>query len=219
MAAINSALEIDLSGQICADSIGHKVYSGIGGYVDFMHGASSAFKGKTIIVLPSTSSDGRKSRIVSHLTSGAGVVSSRSNVRYIVTEFGIAYLHGKTIRERALALINIAHPRFRERLLAEAKQLHYVYDDQVLPAIYEPLYPGRWETHQIFPGTSAYFSPDQADRRASAPGIFLLPPGPGHLLPFPFRDEGVPAQKHAGDVQHRLRARNGDRGCYRRDRE
>ncbi len=177
MAAINSALEIDLSGQICADSIGHKVYSGIGGYVDFMHGASSAFKGKTIIVLPSTSSDGRKSRIVSHLTSGAGVVSSRSNVRYIVTEFGIAYLHGKTIRERALALINIAHPRFRERLLAEAKQLHYVYDDQVLPAIYEPLYPGRWETHQIFPGDlSVFFRPiKQTDERALQEFFYSLP--------------------------------------------
>ncbi|MFZ2448403.1 MAG: GNAT family N-acetyltransferase [Syntrophobacteraceae bacterium] len=177
MAAINSALEIDLSGQICADSIGHKVYSGIGGYVDFMHGASSAFKGKTIIVLPSTSSDGRKSRIVSHLTSGAGVVSSRSNVRYIVTEFGIAYLHGKTIRERALALINIAHPRFRERLLAEAKQLHYVYDDQVLPAIYEPLYPGQWETHQIFPGDlNLFFRPiKQTDERALQEFFYTLP--------------------------------------------
>ncbi|MEN6441556.1 MAG: GNAT family N-acetyltransferase [Syntrophobacter sp.] len=152
MTAINSALEIDLSGQICADSIGHKVYSGIGGYVDFMHGAASAPRGKTIVVLPSTSPDGRKSRIVSHLTAGAGVVSCRSSVRYIVTEFGIAYLHGKTIRERALALINIAHPRFRERLLSEAKRLHYVYEDQILPPIYEPLYPGQWETHQVFPG-------------------------------------------------------------------
>ena len=158
MVAINSALEIDLTGQICADSIGHKVYSGIGGYVDFMHGASSANKGKTIIVLPSTSPDGRKSRIVSHLTAGAGVVSPRSTVRYIVTEFGIAYLHGKTIRERALALINIAHPRFRERLLAEAKSLNYVYQDQILPPIYEPLYPGQWETHQVFPPNENLFS-------------------------------------------------------------
>jgi acyl-CoA hydrolase/GNAT superfamily N-acetyltransferase len=177
MVAINSALEIDLSGQICADSIGHKVYSGIGGYVDFMHGASSAEKGKTIIVLPSTSPDGRKSRIVSHLTPGAGVVSSRSTVRYIVTEFGIAYLHGKTIRERALALINIAHPRFRERLLAEAKLLHYVYDDQILPPIYELLYPGQWETHQVFPPNHTFFFRPikPTDERALQEFFYSLP--------------------------------------------
>ncbi|NSW87150.1 MAG: GNAT family N-acetyltransferase [Syntrophobacteraceae bacterium] len=177
MVAINSALEIDLSGQICADSIGHRVYSGIGGYVDFMHGASSANKGKTIIVLPSTTSDGRRSRIVSHLAHGAGVVSSRSTVRYIVTEFGIAYLHGKTIRERALSLINIAHPKFRQRLLAEAKQLHYVYDDQILPPIYEPLYPGQWETHQIFPGdVRIFFRPIKpTDERGVQEFFYSLP--------------------------------------------
>jgi GNAT superfamily N-acetyltransferase len=177
MVAINSALEIDLSGQICADSIGHKVYSGIGGYVDFMHGASSANGGKTIIVLPSTSPDGRKSRIVSHLTNGAGVVSPRSTVRYIVTEFGIAYLHGKTIRERALALINIAHPRFREQLLAEAKSIHYVYEDQILPPIYEPLYPGQWETHQVFPpDETVFFRPIKpTDERGLQEFFYSLP--------------------------------------------
>jgi acyl-CoA hydrolase/RimJ/RimL family protein N-acetyltransferase len=177
MVAINSALEIDLSGQICADSIGHKVYSGIGGYVDFMHGASSASGGKTIILLPSTSPDGRKSRIVSHLTNGASVVSPRSTVRYIVTEFGIAYLHGKTIRERALALINIAHPRFREQLLAEAKSIHYVYEDQILPPIYEPLYPGQWETHQVFlPNETLFLRPVKpTDERALQEFFYSLP--------------------------------------------
>ncbi|MGO9020871.1 MAG: GNAT family N-acetyltransferase [Syntrophobacteraceae bacterium] len=177
MVAINSALEIDLSGQICADSIGHKVYSGIGGYVEFMHGASSANGGKTIILLPSTSPDGRKSRIVSHLTNGAGVVSPRSTVRYIVTEFGIAYLHGKTIRERALALINIAHPRFREQLLAEAKSIHYVYEDQILPPIYEPLYPGQWETHQVFPPNETLFLRPikPTDERALQEFFYSLP--------------------------------------------
>ncbi|MCE5334348.1 MAG: GNAT family N-acetyltransferase [Desulfobacteraceae bacterium] len=177
MVAINSALEIDLTGQICADSIGHNVYSGIGGYVDFMHGAASSDKGKAIIVLPSTSPDGRRSRIVSHLADGAGVVSSRSTIRYIVTEFGIAYLHGKTIRERALALINIAHPRFRERLLAEAKRLHYVYEDQILPPIYEPLYPGQWETSQIFPPSrEIFFRPVKpTDERAMQEFFYSLP--------------------------------------------
>jgi acyl-CoA hydrolase/GNAT superfamily N-acetyltransferase len=177
MVAINSALEIDLTGQVCADSIGHKVYSGIGGYIDFMHGASRAHKGKTIIVLPSTSPDGRKSRIVSHLTDGAGVVTSRSTVRYVVTEFGIAYLHGKTIRERALALINIAHPKFRERLLSEAKQLRYVYQDQILPPVYEPLYPGQWETYQMFPGDiRTFFRPIKPmDERAVQEFFYTLP--------------------------------------------
>lgn len=177
MVAINSAVEIDLTGQICADSIGHRIYSGIGGYVDFMHGAASANRGKTIIVLPSTSPDGRKSRIVTHLSSGAGVVSSRSTVSYIVTEFGIAYLHGKTIRERALALINIAHPRFRVRLLDEAKRLHYVYEDQILPPIYEPLYPGQWEKNHFFPGDfNVFFRPIKpTDERALQEFFYALP--------------------------------------------
>ncbi len=177
MAAINSALEIDLTGQVCADSIGHMVYSGIGGYVDFMHGASLSRKGKTIIVLPSTSSDGRKSRIVSHLTGGAGVVSSRSNVRYVVTEFGIAHLHGKTIRERALALINIAHPKFRERLLGEAKRLRYVYQDQMLASVFEPLYPGQWETTHVFRGErQVFFRPVKpTDERAIQEFFYTLP--------------------------------------------
>ncbi len=177
MVTINSALEIDFTGQVCADSIGHKVYSGIGGYVDFMHGASYAHRGRTIIALPSTSSDGRKSRIVSHLTNGSGVVSPRSTVQYVVTEFGIAFLHGKTIRERALALINIAHPKFRERLLGEAKQLRYVYQDQIIPPIFEPLYPGQWETYQIFPGDKkVFFRPIKpTDERALQEFFYSLP--------------------------------------------
>ncbi|ABK16970.1 bifunctional acetyl-CoA hydrolase/transferase family protein/GNAT family N-acetyltransferase [Syntrophobacter fumaroxidans] len=177
MVAINSALEIDLSGQVCSDSIGHTIHSGIGGFVDFTHGAATARHGKSIIVLPSTSTDGRRSRIVSHLASGAGVVSSRSMVRYVVTEFGIAYLHGKTIRERALALINIAHPKFRERLLGEAKRLRYVYDDQILPPIYEPLYPGQWETHRLFPGDrNIFFRPIKpTDERGVQEFFYSLP--------------------------------------------
>jgi acyl-CoA hydrolase/GNAT superfamily N-acetyltransferase len=177
MVAINSALEIDLTGQVCADSIGHKVYSGIGGYVDFMLGASRSHRGKSIIVLPSTSPDGRKSRIVSCLSNAAGVVGTRGNVQYVVTEFGIANLHGKTIRERALALINIAHPKFRERLLDEAKQLRYVYQDQILPPIFEPLYPGLWETYQIFPeDEKVYFRPVKpTDERALQEFFYSLP--------------------------------------------
>ncbi|MCI0611498.1 4-hydroxybutyrate CoA-transferase [bacterium] len=114
--AINSAIEIDLSGQVCADSIGYNFYSGIGGQVDFIRGAARSKGGKPIIALPSTAKNGTISRIVSHLQEGAGVVTSRGDVHYVVTEFGIAYLHGKTIAERCKALINIAHPDFRDEL-------------------------------------------------------------------------------------------------------
>jgi 4-hydroxybutyrate CoA-transferase len=116
MVAINSALQIDLTGQVCSDSIGNQFYSGIGGQVDFLRGASYSKGGKPIIALSSTAKSGSVSRIVSMLSPGAGVVTSRGLVRYVVTEYGVAYLHGKSIRERAKALIEIAHPAFREEL-------------------------------------------------------------------------------------------------------
>ena len=116
MVAINSALQIDLTGQVCADSIGNQFYSGIGGQVDFLRGASRAKGGKPIIAISSTAKDGSISRIVPMLSPGAGVVTSRGLIRYVVTEYGVAYLHGKTIRQRAQALIDIAHPKFREGL-------------------------------------------------------------------------------------------------------
>jgi 4-hydroxybutyrate CoA-transferase len=116
MVAINSALQIDLTGQVCSDSIGAFFYSGIGGQVDFLRGASRAKHGKPIIALASTAKNGTVSRIAPMLTPGAGVVTSRGLIRYVVTEYGVAYLHGKSIRERAKALIDIAHPKFREEL-------------------------------------------------------------------------------------------------------
>jgi acyl-CoA hydrolase len=116
MIAINSALQVDLTGQVCSDSIGTQFYSGIGGQVDFIRGAARAKGGKPIIALPSTAKNGSLSRIVPRLDAGAGVVTSRGLVRYLVTEYGVAYLHGKSIRERARALIQIAHPAFRDQL-------------------------------------------------------------------------------------------------------
>src|SRR5579863_9474594 len=116
MVAVNSALQIDLTGQVCSDSIGQYFYSGIGGQVDFLRGASRARNGKAIITLSSTAKDGAVSRIVPMLNPGAGVVTSRGLIRYVVTEYGTAYLHGKSIRERAKALIEIAHPKFRAEL-------------------------------------------------------------------------------------------------------
>ena len=116
MVAINSALQVDLTGQVCSDSIGTQFYSGIGGQVDFLRGASRSRNGKAIIALPATAKNGSLSRIVPILTPGAGVVTSRGLVRYVVTEHGVAYLHGKTMRERAQALIQIADPKFRRGL-------------------------------------------------------------------------------------------------------
>jgi 4-hydroxybutyrate CoA-transferase len=114
--AINSALQVDLTGQVCSDSIGNQFYSGIGGQVDFLRGASYSKGGKPIIALSATAKDGQISRVVPMLNPGAGVVTSRGLVRYVVTEFGVAFLHGKSIRERAKALIEIAHPKFRGEL-------------------------------------------------------------------------------------------------------
>ncbi|MBN2497735.1 MAG: GNAT family N-acetyltransferase [Deltaproteobacteria bacterium] len=120
MVAINVALEIDLTGQVCADSLGTRFFSGIGGQVDFNRGAARAEGGKAIIALPSTAKGGSVSRIVAQLSAGAGVVTTRGDVYYVVTEYGVAYLHGKSVGERALALIGIAHPSFREELLHRA---------------------------------------------------------------------------------------------------
>lgn len=133
MVAINSALQVDLTGQVCADSIGTRFYSGIGGQVDFIRGAAMCPDGRPIIALRSTAKGGSVSRIVATLTEGAGVVTSRGDVRFVVTEYGVADLLGKSIRERAVALTAIAHPDFRRELLSDAKERHYVFSDQVEP--------------------------------------------------------------------------------------
>jgi 4-hydroxybutyrate CoA-transferase len=129
MVAINSAIEVDLTGQVCADSIGPKLYSGVGGQLDFIYGASRSKGGVPVIALPSTATmrDGTVlSRIVPMLKQGAGVVTTRNHVRYIVTEYGVADLYGKTIRQRARALIDVAHPEFRPELEKQAGELHYL---------------------------------------------------------------------------------------------
>jgi len=145
MVSIGSCLEVDLSGQICSESKGHHFYSGIGGRLDFIRGAAMSRGGKSIIVLPSTTKDGRHSRIRAHLQEEAAVVATRGDVKYVVTEYGIAYLHGKSIRERAMALISIAHPRFRKELLEEAKKRAYVYPDQILIHTENHAYPEEEE--------------------------------------------------------------------------
>ena len=118
--AINGAIEVDLTGQVCADSIGPKLYSGVGGQMDFIYGASRSEGGVPIIALPSTAKDDTMSRIVPMLKEGAGVVTSRNHVHWIVTEYGAVDLYGKSIRQRAEALIAIAHPKFRETITLAA---------------------------------------------------------------------------------------------------
>jgi len=130
MVSINSAIEVDLTGQVVSDSIGYQFFSGIGGQVDFIRGASLSKGGKPIIALPSTTKDGKISKIVPHITEGGGVVTSRGHVHYVVTEYGIANLRGKSIRERALELIRVAHPKFRDQLLEQVRKHYWVPEHQ-----------------------------------------------------------------------------------------
>jgi acyl-CoA hydrolase/GNAT superfamily N-acetyltransferase len=148
MVAINSALEVDLTGQATAESIGTLFYSGIGGQAGFIRGAAMAPGGKTILALQSTTRDGSTSRIVPLLQEGAGVTLTRGDIQYVVTEYGQAYLHGKNIRERAMSLIAIAHPKFRSWLIEEAKKLSLIYKDQAFIPGKKGEYPEHLETYR-----------------------------------------------------------------------
>ena len=155
MTAINSALEVDLTGQATAESLGKLFYSGIGGQADFMRGAVLAPGGKTILALQSTAEDGTVSRIAPFLKEGAGVTLTRGDIHYVVTEYGIAYLHGKNIRERALDLIAIAHPKFRPRLIEEAREMNLIYKDQAFIPGEQGVYPEELEVHRTCKGDLA----------------------------------------------------------------
>lgn len=148
MVAINSALEIDLTGQASAESLGREFYSGIGGQADFMRGAVLARGGKTILTIQSTAKDDTMSRIVPFLKEGAGATLNRGDVHYVVTEYGIAYLHGKNIRERAMQLIAIAHPKFRPWLIDEARLLNLIYKDQLFLEGKRGEYPEEFEVYR-----------------------------------------------------------------------
>ncbi len=205
MISINSAIEVDLTGQVCADSLGTRFYSGIGGQVDFVRGASRSKGGRPIIALPSTTDDATISRIVPTLKPGAGVVTSRGDVHYIVTEYGTAYLHGKTVRERAVALINIAHPKFRPWLMAEAKARHLVYADQIEIPMHTPSYPQdleRWI--DLSDGARAFLRPLKlTDEPLLRELFYQLSPGVRALPVLP--DDPVDApQEAAGVSSHRL---------------
>jgi RimJ/RimL family protein N-acetyltransferase len=148
MTAINTALEIDLTGQATAESIGMLFYSGIGGQADFMRGAVLSPHGKTLLAIPSTAEGGKVSRIVPFLKEGAGVTLHRGDIHYVITEYGIAYLQGKNIRERAMELISIAHPSFRPWLMEEAKRLNLIFKDQAFIPGKRGEYPEYLETRR-----------------------------------------------------------------------
>ncbi len=160
MVAINVALEVDMTGQVCSDSIGYNFYSGVGGQIDFNRGAVRAKEGKSIIALPSTAKNGTLSRIVPKLADGAGVTLTRADVHYVVTEYGVAELFGKNIRERVLALAQVAHPDFRNEILKEAKSHNYIYSHQKeLTGRGLPL-PGEYEVVKpLTDGTQLFFRP------------------------------------------------------------
>ena len=160
MTAINSALQIDLTGQATAESLGKLFYSGVGGQADFMRGALLAPHGKTILAIQSTAENGTVSRIVPFLSEGVGVTLHRGDVHYVVSEYGIAYLHGKNIRERAIELISIAHPKFRPSLIEEAKKNFLIYKDQAFIPGERGEYPEFLETHKTTrTGLSVFFRP------------------------------------------------------------
>ena len=138
--SISSALEVDLTGQVCSDSMGYLFYSGIGDQVDFLRGSSMSKGGFSIIALPSTARNGTVSRIVSHLSEGAGVATTRGDVNFVITEYGIAELKGKGIYQRVMELAQIAHPKFREELIEEAKKHHYIFADQLPPTTEDLLF-------------------------------------------------------------------------------
>ncbi len=146
--SISSALEVDLTGQICTDSVGFKFYSGIGDQADFIRGAAMSKGGFSIIALPSTAKNETVSRIVSNLSEGAGVGTLRGDVNFVVTEYGIAELYGKGIYQRVMELSQIAHPKFREQLIDTAKKHHYIFKDQLPPRNEDLLFLERYKSHQ-----------------------------------------------------------------------
>ena len=160
LVSISSALEVDLTGQICSDSMGYMFYSGIGDQVDFLRGSAMSKGGFSIVALPSTAQNGAVSRIVSHLSEGAGVATTRGDVHFVITEYGIAELQGKSIYQRVMELAQIAHPKFREQLIDFAKKRHYIFGDQLPPSTEDLLFlEGYKSTFRLKNGKTAEFRP------------------------------------------------------------
>jgi acyl-CoA hydrolase/GNAT superfamily N-acetyltransferase len=160
LVSISSALEVDLTGQVCSDSVGYVFFSGIGDQVDFLRGSAMSKGGFSVIALPSTAQNGKVSRIVSHLSEGAGVATTRGDIDFVVTEYGIAELHGKSIYQRVIELAQIAHPKFREELIQAAKKHHYIFQDQLPPHQDDLIFlEGFKTTFQLKDGRTIEFRP------------------------------------------------------------
>jgi acyl-CoA hydrolase/GNAT superfamily N-acetyltransferase len=160
MISISSALEVDLTGQVCMDSVGYLFYSGIGDQVDFLRGSAMSKGGFSIIALPSTAKGGSVSRIVSHLSEGAGVATTRGDVNFVVTEYGVAELQGKSIYQRVMELAQIAHPKFREDLIRVAREHHYIFPDQLPPSTDDLLFLESYKSNMVLPnGRTLEFRP------------------------------------------------------------
>lgn len=160
LVSISSALEVDLTGQVCSDSMGHLFYSGIGDQVDFLRGSAMSNGGFSIIALPSTACNGNVSRIVPYLSEGSGVATTRADVNFVVTEYGIAELQGKSIFQRVMELTQIAHPKFRDQLIQTAKNRHYIFSDQLTPAQEDLLFIEEYKTTlKLKNGKTLHFRP------------------------------------------------------------
>jgi acyl-CoA hydrolase len=146
--SISSALEIDLTGQACSDSVGRQLFSGTGDQANFIRGSGLSKGGFSIIALPSTAQNGKVSRIVPFLSQGAGIATLRADVNFVVTEYGIAHLHGKSIFQRVMELAQIAHPDFREDLIKEAKRNHYIFADQLPPLAEDLIFLEKYKTQK-----------------------------------------------------------------------
>lgn len=158
--SISSALEVDLTGQVCTDSKGYLFYSGIGDQVDFIRGSSMSKGGFSIIIIPSTAQNGKISRIVPHLSEGAGVATTRGDIDIIVTEYGIAEMRGKSIYQRVMELARITHPKFRKNLIEEAKKRHYIFPDQLPPTTQDLLFLDRYlYSKKLINGKNVDFRP------------------------------------------------------------
>jgi acyl-CoA hydrolase/GNAT superfamily N-acetyltransferase len=173
LVSISSALEADLTGQVCSDSVGHLFYSGIGDQVDFLRGSAMSKGGFSIIALPSTANNGQISRIVPFLTEGAGVATTRGDVNYVVTEYGVAALQGKSIYQRAMEMAQIAHPKFREELIEQAKKRHYIFIDQIPPSQDDLIFLEDYKTsHKLRNGKSMEVRPIMPSDEFSSRNFF-----------------------------------------------
>ena len=188
MISIHEAMEVDFTGLVCASSYRNRIYTGIGGLVDYMRGTSRSSQGKFIVTLHSLTEDGQGSSIVPGITPGSGLMASRAAVQYVVTEFGWTNLHGKSLRDRTIALLEIAHPKFRQELLSRAQLDGLLAHGEPITFSTAGIYPTEMEKKIIRRDQNLLLRPAKTHRSPFHPGIFLRAERSGHLLPLsPFQ--------------------------------